>query len=237
MWLENRHIGRTGNGIETSCDLFQLMFSSHFVIFLEVQLDIFLFVLLGHGNLWTVGLQVELFDLETLGVVFHHAKCQSQVGWVIFLYELQWVENIFVQLLNVFHCDFVICDSNAHFNIHIATIGHRLSEGNTKNFSDEKVLLSNSNSFPSHHKLSYHTSMIATLFFVKLNKEPFTIDLIESHIKRTLSGNKDILSINTLVNLRHFEHERRIDAYLSIFREVRYQQLLELASTERLDFQ
>jgi hypothetical protein len=79
--------------------------------------------------------------------------------------------------------------------------------------------------------------MIATLFFVKLNKEPFTIDLIESHIKRTLSGNKDILSINTLVNLRHFEHERRIDAYLSIFREVRYQQLLELASTERLDFQ
>lgn len=237
MWLENRYISRTGNGIETSCDLFQLIFSSDFVILFKVQLNIFLFVLLGNENFWTVGLQVELLDLETFGVVFHYAKCQGQVCWVILFYELQWVVNIFVQLLNIFHCDDVICDSNAHFNIHIPTIGHWLSEGNTKNFSDEKVFLSNSNPFPSHHKLSYHTPMIATLFFVKFNKEPFAIDLIKGHIKRALSGHKDILSIDTIVNLRYFKHERRIDAYFSVFGEVRYQQLLELTSTERLDFQ
>lgn len=50
------------------------------------------------------------------------------------------------------------------------------------------MFLSDTNSIPSHHKLPDHTSMITTLLIMEFDSKRIGSELIESHIKRALSG-------------------------------------------------
>jgi len=79
--------------------------------------------------------------------------------------------------------------------------------------------------------------VVASFFTVEFNKKTLTIDLIQGHVERTLSGDVNILAIDIVIDFWDFKHERRVKADLFVFGEVRNQELFELATAETLNFQ
>jgi hypothetical protein len=62
--------------------------------------------------------------------------------------------------------------------------------------------------------------MVAALFAVELNKEPFTVDLVQCHVKRTFSCDVNVLTIDIVIDLRYFKHERGIKTDLLVLGKV-----------------
>lgn len=213
------------------------MLSTQCIIFLEIQFEILELVLLGYLDLTALCFQVVLLRLEGPGGLLCYAEGQEKVLWVVFFYVRQGFVGFRVELLQVLEGWFEVCQTHAHLQVDVAAVGHRLTEGYTQDFTDKKILLTNTHTLPSHHELSNHASMIASFLPMELNKQILSSHLVKRHVKRTLPCDEYILPIDILADLRHFEHKWRLQAYLFVLLcEIRDQQLLELTVTETLNF-
>ncbi len=235
--LENGRIRRTHYCVKASCDLSQLIFSAHLVVLLQIQLNVLLFILFRQLYLTAVWFQVELLKLEAVRVLFCHAETQPQVWWVVLGNEVQRTVDVFVDLLHVLKTQLVVCYLYAHLQVNVPTIRNWLSERYAQNLAHKEVLLPETHALPAHHELPNQPSMIASLLFMELNKQPLSIHLEQGHIERTLSRNVNILPINVVIDLRDFEIERGLQTDVFVLGEIRDEELLELGGGEGVDFE
>lgn len=90
-------------------------------------------------------------------------------------------------------------------------------EGYAEYLANEKVLLTNTYAFPSHHKFPDHPSVVASLLTVELDVEVLAFYLVECHVEGTLPRDEDTLPVDALVDLWHFEHKGCLQSYLFVF--------------------
>lgn len=62
-------------------------------------------------------------------------------------------------------------------------VGNGHPEGESQQFTDEDVLLTDAQPRPAHHQLAHHAAVVAALLVLELDGEGVCRQLVESHVE------------------------------------------------------
>lgn len=77
MRLEDGGVRLWNHSVESGGNFTQFEFPADLIVLFEIQLDVFVFVILRDCYLISVGFEIILFDVEVFGVLFHDTESQS----------------------------------------------------------------------------------------------------------------------------------------------------------------
>ena len=80
-----------------------------------------------------------------------------------------------------------------------------MSEGNPKDLPDKKGVLPYAFPFPANHQLPDQSSVVTSLLPMELDWDGVALNLEEGHVEGALSRDEDVVGVNVILDIGHFE--------------------------------